>query len=130
MNSFRNKLIIASVASAKGEGGGERGGHEQNLGLEALSSSCTCSFHRFPPQNVHLVPRTCHFRANPSPASQMLHLREGFWGGGFGFIPGGFSKASGSQQHLPPARRGGKKGIFFFSFFFFGVEKGSINSKM
>lgn len=42
--------------------------------------------------------------------------------GSFGFIPGDFSKASGNP-HLPPARRG-EKG------FFFGVEKGSINSKM
>lgn len=83
---------------------------------------------QIPPQNEHLAPQSCQFRANPS---QTLHLPKGFWGtppegrgggvDGPGFIPGDFSKASGINTSLLPGR--GKRE------FFFCVERGQLAVK-
>lgn len=129
MNYFRNKLISASVATAGVKVEGNEGATSRIRGLRlcpVLAPLEDWQLPQIPPQNLHPVPKTCQFRANPSPASQMLHLHKGFWDtplwstrrgrgwawGGFGFIPGDFSKASGSQHLAAPGRRA-KRDFFF-----------------
>lgn len=123
MSSFRNKLISAFVASAGAKVEGNERATSRIWGLRlcpVLAPLEDRQLPQIPPQNLHLVPKICQFRANPPPQlpkrftciGDFGTLPSGAQGGGvdgpggdFGSIPGDFSKDSGSQE--------GEKGILF-----------------